>query len=143
MQFTNRVEIRRQPSEVFAFLADPANIPRWNYAIASSRQVTHGPLGVGTKLQQTRSLPAPAIEELLITEFAPGQRLTLRGDVGPLTGTLVYNLDEVPGGTRLTNVADLTARGPLRLLTPLVATRVRQAAAANLDRLRELLESSQ
>lgn len=142
MQFSNSVTIHRGPSEVFAFLADPANIPKWNYAISATRELTPGPFGVGTRLQQTRSFPRPAVEELEVTEFVPERRMVLRGDVGPLTGTLVYLVEQVPEGTRLTNAADLTGRGPLQLLAPFATGRVREAVAANLEKLRALLESS-
>jgi uncharacterized protein YndB with AHSA1/START domain len=36
MHFANSVTIRRPASEVFAFLTDPANIPKWNCAIDSA-----------------------------------------------------------------------------------------------------------
>ncbi len=142
MQFSNTVTIRRPPSTVFAFLADPGNIPTWNYAISSTRQVTPGRFGVGTRIEQTRSVPRSAVEELVVTEFVAERRIALRGDIGPLTGTLVYQIEAVPEGTRLTNVADLTGRGPLGLLAPLASGPVRQAVAANLEKLREILESS-
>lgn len=142
MHFANSLTIRRPPSEVFAFLVDPANTSKWNYAIDSARQVSPGPLGVGTRIQQTRSIPRPATEELVITELVPERRMVLEGDIGPLSGTLSYQIEEAPEGTRLTNTADLSARGPLRLLAPLAAGRVRDAVAANLDKLRDLLESS-
>lgn len=142
MQFENTVTIRRPPSEVFAFVADPANIPKWNYAIVSASQVSPGPFGVGTRIQQSRSIPRPATEELVVTEFVPERRMVLQGDLGPLSGTLSYQIDEVPEGTRLTNAADLSGRGPMGLLAPLATTRVRDAVAANLDKLRRLLESS-
>jgi uncharacterized protein YndB with AHSA1/START domain len=142
MHFTNSVTIRRPASEVFAFLVDPANIPKWNYAIDSARQVSPGPVGVGTRIQQTRSIPRPATEKLVITDLVPGRRMVLEGDIGPLSGTLDYQVEDVPGGTKLTNTADLSGRGPLRLLAPLAASRVRDAVAANLGKLRNLLESS-
>ena len=64
------------------------------------------------------------------------------GDIGPRSGTLDYQVEEVPEGTKLTNTANLSGRGPLRLLAPLAASRVRNAVAANLDKLCNLLESS-
>ena len=142
MHFANSVTIRRSPSEVFACLVDPANIPKWNYAIDSARQVSPGPVGIGTRIQQKRSVPRPATEELVITELVPDRRMVLEGDIGPLSGTLIYQIERVPEGTRLTNTADLSGRGPLRVLAPLAANRVRDAVAANLGKLRDLLESS-
>src|SRR5512133_946154 len=140
MHFANSVTIRRPAGEVFAFLVDPANIPKWNYAIDSARQVSPGPVCAGTRIQQTRSVPRPATEVLVITELVPGRRMALEGDIGPLSGTLDYQVEDVPEGTKLTNTADLS--GPLRLLAPLAASRVRDSVAANLDKLRNLLESS-
>lgn len=141
MHFANSVNIRRPPAEVFAFLVDPANIPKWNYAIDSVRQISPGPIGVGTRIQQTRSVPRPTTEELVITELVLERRMVLDGDIGPLSGTLSYQIEAVPEGTRLTNTADLSGRGPLRLLAPLATSRVRDAVAANLNKLRDLLES--
>ncbi len=142
MQFENSVTIRRPPSEVLAFVADPTNIPKWNYAIVSARQVSPGPFGVGTRIHQTRSIPRPTSEELVVTEFVRERRMVLQGDIGPLSGKLSYEIEEVPEGTRLTNAADLSGRGPLGLLAPLATTRVRDAVAANLEVLRDLLQSS-
>jgi uncharacterized protein YndB with AHSA1/START domain len=140
MKFTNSVVIRRPPAEVFAYLADPENIPKWNYAIASTRQTTPGSVGVGTRFRQTRTIPRPAEEELEVTGFEPDRHLALRGDLGPLSGSLAYELEAVPEGTRLTNRADLRARGPLGIAAELGAGRIRAAVADNLDVLRRILE---
>ena len=104
MHFANSVTIRRPASEVFAFLVDPANIPKWNYAIDSARQISPGPVGVGTRIQQTRSVPRPATEELLITELVLGRRMVLEGDIGPLSGTRNTRLSGRRGAGR--NQAD-------------------------------------
>jgi uncharacterized protein YndB with AHSA1/START domain len=140
MKFTNSLVIRRQPADVFGFLADPENIPKWNYAIASTRQITPGEIRVGTRFQQRRTLPRPAEEELEVTEIAPNRRLVLQGDLGPLHGSLAYELEEVPDGTRLTNVADLKAGGPVGFVAELAGGRVQAAVADNLGVLKRILE---
>jgi uncharacterized protein YndB with AHSA1/START domain len=62
MKFTNTITINRQPAAVFRFLAHFENVPRWNYAISETRKITGGPVGVGSRYQQTRTLPTPSEE---------------------------------------------------------------------------------
>jgi uncharacterized protein YndB with AHSA1/START domain len=141
MRFSNSIYIRRPPSEVFAYLATPENIPRWNHAIASARQATPGPLGVGTRIEQHRTEPRPSTEELEVTEFSPDRRLGFQGVLGPLHGSIAYELEASGEGTNLTNSAELEASGPLGVLAPLAAIRVRGAVADNLRTLKGLLEA--
>jgi uncharacterized protein YndB with AHSA1/START domain len=56
--FENTVTIRRPIEDVFAFLADFENIPKWNYAIVETHKVSEGVVGVGTIYQQVRSVPS-------------------------------------------------------------------------------------
>jgi uncharacterized protein YndB with AHSA1/START domain len=141
MRFSNTIEIRRPPDEVFAYLATPENIPRWNYAISESHRVPSGPLRVSSRIRQQRTIPRPTEEQLEVTELVPGRRLVLAGDLGPLHGTISYALEPTSSGTRLTNAADLEASGAMRLAAPLAAGRVRDAVAENLTVLRDILES--
>jgi carbon monoxide dehydrogenase subunit G len=141
MRFTNTVTIHRQPREVFEFLADFENVPRWNYAIAETHKTSPGPVGVGTTYRQTRTLPSRAEETFQVTGFDPDRRLAIYGDLGPFKGTLVYELQEVEGETLLTNSADLEAQGLLKVAAPLASGRVSQAVAANLQKLKEMLET--
>lgn len=143
MRFSNTIEIRRPPDVVFDYLATPENIPRWNYAISESRRVPAGPIRVSTRIQQHRTIPRPADEQLEVTELVPGRRLVLEGDLGPLHGTITYALEPTASGTLLTNDAELEASGALRLAAPLAAGRVRSAVADNLATLKGILESDQ
>jgi Polyketide cyclase / dehydrase and lipid transport len=56
--FENTVMIRRPIEEVFGFLTDFENLPKWNYAIVETHKVSQGPVGVGTIYQQVRSVPS-------------------------------------------------------------------------------------
>ena len=49
--FENTVLIARPIEDVFAFLSDLENVPKWNYSIVETRKVSEGPIGVGTTYQ--------------------------------------------------------------------------------------------
>jgi carbon monoxide dehydrogenase subunit G len=140
MEFSNTITIERSPHDVFEFLSDLENVPKWNYAIVETRKTSDGPVRLGTIYWQVRTLPSRSEEILQVTELEPDRRLTVHGGLGPFEATLTYELEDVRGSTRLTNKADLEARGIKRLAAPIVSGRVREAVGANLETLKQLLE---
>lgn len=48
ISFENRVTIHRPLEEVFAFVADFENVPKWNYYVQEVSKLSEGPVGVGT-----------------------------------------------------------------------------------------------
>ena len=81
--FENTVMIRRPTAEVFAFLADLENTPKWNYAIVETHKVSQGPVGVGTIYQQVRSVPRRSEERFEVTAYNPPHQLEIQGQLGP------------------------------------------------------------
>ncbi|MGH8823885.1 MAG: SRPBCC family protein [Jiangellaceae bacterium] len=138
--FVNTVVIHRRVEDVFAFLADFENVPRWNYAIVETRKTSAGPVGVGSTYRQTRSVPNRTEETFVVARYEPGERLEIRGRLGPFPAVVSYVLESVAGSTRLQNSVELELRGPLRLAGPVVVARVKAAVAANLEVLKEMLE---
>jgi uncharacterized protein YndB with AHSA1/START domain len=112
MNFTNTIRINRQPAAVFSFLAHFENVPRWNYAISQTRKTTSGPVGVGSRYQQTRTLPTPSEETFEVTEFEPNRKLSIRGALGPLRGEVAYLVAPAENGTNLTNFITSSPRVP-------------------------------
>jgi uncharacterized protein YndB with AHSA1/START domain len=139
--FENTVMIARPIEDVFAFLSDLENIPKWNYAIVETRKISEGPVGVGTTYHQVRSVPSRSEERLEITTYNPPRQLQIRGQLGPFASRLISALDAIPEGTRVTNTVELELGGPGRLLERVAVPRVREAVAANLRKLKELLET--
>jgi uncharacterized protein YndB with AHSA1/START domain len=139
--FENTVIIRRPVEEVFAFLADFENVPKWNGAIVETTKTSPGPVGVGTTYQQTRSVPTRSEERFEVTAFEPPRRLEVQGQIGPFRARISYLLEPTGSGTRLRNAVDLGSSGPLTLAAPLVTSRVKHAVAANLDTLEQLLST--
>ena len=147
--FENTVTIRRPVEDVFAFLADFENVPKWNHAIVETTKVSPGPVGVGTTYRQTRSAPSRSEEAFEVTVFEPASRLEVQGGLGPFTARVNYLLKPIGSGTRLTNAGTrlTNAVGPessglLTVVAPLATSRVKHAVAANLDTLKQLLEGS-
>jgi carbon monoxide dehydrogenase subunit G len=140
MRFTNTITIDRSQDAVFAYLADLENLPRWNYAIQETRKVSPGPVAVGSRFHQVRTVPVHREESLEVIEYEAGRKLTVRGTLNALPAVLSYALEPDGRAIVLTNTVDLATRGPLTLVAPLATRQVRAAVAANLEVLKQILE---
>ena len=141
MQFTNTITINRPVADVYAYLTDLENLPRWNYAIQQTRKVSPGPVAVGTRYHQVRTVPTRQEESLEVVELDDGRRLVVRGTLNRLPARLDYDLEPAGRTTVLTNTVDLTLHAPLVLASSLATRQVRRAVAQNLAVLREVLEA--
>lgn len=139
--FENTVTIQRPAEEVFAFLANFENIPRWNYAIEETKKASAGPVGVGTRYRQTRSVPGRSAEGFEVTVFEPARRLAIDGQIGPFQATISYELEARAVATRLVNTVELDpSQAMLRFAAPLATSRIKAAVAQNLSKLKLVLE---
>jgi uncharacterized protein YndB with AHSA1/START domain len=132
--FENVVTISRPIEDVFRFLSDFENVPKWNYAIVETGKVSEGAVGVGTIYRQVRSVPSRSEERFEVTAFEAPRYLEIRGQLGPFPSRLSYALEATPQGTRVTNLVELELRGPGRLLGRVAVPRVRDAVGANLQK---------
>jgi hypothetical protein len=140
MTFANAITIERPRRAVFGFLARFENIPTWNYAIDETVPVSDDPVAVGKVYRQIRSVPYRAEERFEITTLEPDLALEIKGNFGPLHGTLTYELEDRGSATLLTNTVQLEARGLAKIAAAMSAGRLQQAVTANLDILKKVLE---
>jgi uncharacterized protein YndB with AHSA1/START domain len=138
--FQNTVTIQKPAEEVFAFLADFENIPKWNYAIEETRKTSTGPVGVGTTYRQTRSVPSRQAEAFEVTVFDPSRQLAIHGQIGPFQATISYRLEPAADATTIVNTVQLKASAATRLVAPLATPGIKGAVAQNLDALKAILE---
>ena len=142
MKFSNSILIHRSIIDVFDYLANLENLPRWNYAIQETRKISPGPIGVGSAYRQFRTLPKPMEERLEIKVYESGHRLVVSGGFANFQGVTSYVLDPLGDDTRLTNEIELHASGVLGSLAALTTSNIKNAVAQNLTVLKELLEST-
>lgn len=118
LQLKETVTISRSPGELFGLAADPETQIRWDRAgLRSCQKLTPGPLSVGTRYRGKFARFGTVEYEL--AEFEPGHRFA-RDTHNPF-GDIhhVFELEEVPGGTRLTQRMELEPHGLGRVMAPL------------------------
>lgn len=142
---TTSVEIARPPSEVFAYVTDPAHMSEWQKGCLRGALDTPN-TRVGSRCTTTRNIGGREREVTTeITEYDPPRRWADRGLDGPIRAMVEVTVEPVAEGTRsrLTIDLDFTGHGIGKLLVPLIVRR--QAAKdmpENIERLRQRLESS-
>ena len=136
-EFENTIRIERPVEEVFAFLSDFENIPKWNYYVLEVRQLSENPIGVGTTYHQIRKTDE---QDFRIIEFEPNHTVAVK--TLPQSSPdleMRFTLYEEGGTTRIRDEWKLDTRRPA-ILERLARGRVKSAVAENLAKLKELLE---
>ena len=116
------IVIERPVEEVFDCVADERNEPSYNPNMLRAELISTGPIGAGTRFRaETRMRGGTAEMTIECTEYDRPRRLTSATHLSTMEiqGTLTF--EPVPEGTRMRWSWDVTPRGPLRLLAPLVA----------------------
>lgn len=73
-RFSNNLIIGRPINEVFRFVADFENMPKWNYYVVEVNKVTSGPIGIGTVFRQVRKTDT---QKYKIVEFEPNRKVVV------------------------------------------------------------------
>ena len=137
--FENMV-LMRDPSRTFGFLSDLENVPSGTTRSSRPARSLRGRSAWGPPTSRSARFRLGAKNAWRSPPIALPGRLDVRGQLGPFRSRLFYALDTSPEGTRVTNTVEVELRGPGRLLGRLAVPRVREAVAANLRKLKELLE---
>jgi uncharacterized protein YndB with AHSA1/START domain len=136
------IVIDRPPGEVFDFVANAENEPRYHSQMRVSKKITDGPIGVGTSFRQEimgRGKVIPMTTEF--TEFDRPSRIaeasTWKG--GTSTGEVTF--EAVNDSTVMRWSWDVQADGVLRFLGPVVAVMGRRQERRIWTGCKQLLEA--
>jgi len=95
-------QIGASPEELFDFLADPANLPRWQTGIVSAERTSPDPVGVGSTARVVRELAGQRVAvDLEITAYEAGRRLVLESAVSGIGVEATLELAPRAAGTDL------------------------------------------
>lgn len=140
---TGVVFIEAMPAEVIAFLADPANGPRWMKALEIAELITPEPVGVGSRFREVQNAGGKRIETICeVVELDPVRRYAWRsvseGDVQYGGG---FTASPTSDGTELRYEGWATTTGRLADREDAWARQAQREAEAELAAIKQAIES--
>ena len=134
------VRVRTSPEETFAFVAEPANGPRFDPTIHSISSDPY-PMRLGSRnTVRIRLFGLPVRSETRVVAFEPGRSMTILSErpIWPMRARAIHVFEPDSEGTRYTYRVELSAaRGMGWLVSRLGASwrRSTERAARNLEAL--------
>ena len=140
-QFKTSLVIRRPVEDVFAFVSNYQNSPRWVSGGLTHTKISAGPIGVGTVIRTTgRTLGLHVEATRIVTAYEPYSQYAFKSEYQQTPVTTTFLFEPMPDGTRLTVVVEGKPGGLFKAATPLVLAAIRQQFEGDLRRLKTLLE---
>jgi carbon monoxide dehydrogenase subunit G len=140
LEFENTIRVDRPIAEVFAFLSDLENIPKWNYYVLEVTKLSNGPIGVGTIYHQVQKTDE---QDLRITELDQNHKMVVNTlPPSSLSLEMTLTLYDEGNTTRIRDGWRLDSGWPAPLEW-FGTGRIKSAVAENLTKLKELLEEGQ
>jgi carbon monoxide dehydrogenase subunit G len=140
MKIEMSVMIDRPAEVVWKFISDISN-SKWDPYTLEAKQISAGPIGVGTTFQLIRSR-TPKVHDLRVIEYEPPKKTTIESTSGPVKGTKQqFSLEEIEGKTKLTRTMDLKFSGFYKLLGPFSTGMLKKEGEADLDNIKRMVEA--
>jgi uncharacterized membrane protein len=138
---SHSVTINRPASEVFAFVADGENEPRWRPGVLDIQRVSGQ--GVGAVYRQGVRGPGGRriAADYEVTAYEPDRRMAFRTIAGPVRPTGEFRFQESGGATTLTMSLQAELSGVKRLLMSGMVKKTMDAEVAAIENVKRILES--
>lgn len=124
------------PGEVFAFLADATNNPRWQRGMVACRWTSPAPIAVGSTYEQhARMLGRDLRMVFEVVDLEPDRSITIRTTDGPFPLEVTRRVAAAGAGTLASATIRGDASGVFGLATPVLRRVVERSVAADWERL--------
>jgi uncharacterized protein YndB with AHSA1/START domain len=141
-RFETSVGIGQPVEEVFDFVSDPLNFPRWNSAVEAVRTKSPRPGEVGSTYSMERELPGGrARNDLEILACERPTEFRIRTTSGPTPFVYRYRFLSERGATLLRLDGTVELPRAAAVLSPLAARAIKRGVDDNLADLKRILEA--
>lgn len=140
MRVEEEVEVSRSPADVFQYLADIRNEPRWNPWGESVEMLTPEPIQQGSRFRG-RYKRFGAVEQELAA-YEPDRYLSYASNsVG--SAAMKFELSPTPSGTRIHLIGEAHPTGLMTLMAPVMTMMMRRHLRDLADGIRRELGRTQ
>lgn len=144
MEVTRTATIPWQSDQLFEYLREPNNDPKWCATVHSSDLVEGQTGQAGAVYHQTHKpgpFPPSALEVTLL-EIDPPDHIRLQSVDDVATFVVTYRLEDMgDGSTRVTQHDNIRFKGFGWLLAPFISLAVKSGVKRQFDNLREMAET--
>ncbi len=134
MKIFNEIVVKRPIEEVFGFLSNFENMPKWNYYVLEVNKTTDGSIAKGSTFHQVRKNDA---QDLKVIEFEFPNIVTVETLIPKRHLTMRFKLSRAGSFTRIEDVWQLQASWIAEIF---VKSRIQSARNNNLKKLKTLME---
>lgn len=135
------IDIKREPADVFAFISNFENNPKWQNGMKSCKWTSEPPLRVGSTYDQEAGfLGRPIFSHFEVIVYESGKRVKATSPTGTFPITFDRMVEPTAAGTRVKAIIEGDSSGFFKILEPLMAPMVRRSIEADYARLKVLLE---
>lgn len=144
MQLSAAQVIRRPAEDVFAFVSDATNNPRWQRGMRSCRWTSPPPIGVGsTYRQEAAFLGRRIVTDFEVVAHEPGRSVTIRSTSGPFPITVRRSVTPIDASSSRVEAAITGEPGRFfRIAGPLLQRLAQRSVTADYRRLKTLLDGA-
>jgi uncharacterized protein YndB with AHSA1/START domain len=143
VSFDSTVTVKRTPDEVFAYVTEPTNEPKWHKDVVDVKRTSTGPIGAGSTFEWLMNFMGSHRVQFEVKEFVTGRREVIAAvSSGPLRPTFTYTFEQVAGGTRFTRHGDIRVAGIMRLIEPVMKIIAPKHMQGLLQKLKVVMEEA-
>jgi uncharacterized protein YndB with AHSA1/START domain len=140
-QFKTSLVINRPVEEVFAFVSNYQNSPKWVSGAMEHTKISEGPIGVGAVIRTSGwAMGLPIEATRIVTAYEPHFKYAFKSEYRQVPLTTTFAFEPIQNGTRLTIVVEGEAAGLFKSATPFILGAIRRQCESDLRRLKKLLE---
>jgi len=136
--------INRPVEDVFQFVADFENYPKWNHSMLECKRTTEGSTSIGTifdsrMVYMGQKYSAP----LEITEYEPNKKITFYASQFGFFKWFrgIFGFEKVNGTTKVTVIADTDFVAPFKPMLIIMPILGKRSWGKHLGELKRILES--